>query len=80
MKQTTQNIYNTLKLPALFENFDQLKGKNPTFVFQETTLTEAFDNLGRTAELIIKTTDNNLFDQVPFTKRNQIWAALSAIN
>jgi len=80
MKLTTQNIYNTLKQPIIVDNFYQLKSKNPIHTFQETTLTESYDNFVRISELIIKTTDNNLFDDIPFTKRSQIWGAVSSIN
>ncbi len=80
MKQTTQNIYNVLKQQSNIDGFNQLKSNNPTYIFQETSITESYDSFVRIADLIIKTADNNLFDNIPFSKRNQIWSAVSTIN
>lgn len=79
MKATSQNIYNTIKQASIAEYFNQLKGRNPNFAYQETTLSESYDDYVRLTDLIIKTVDNNLFDSIPFTRRNQIWNSVSNI-
>ena len=79
MKGTTQNIYNTIKQASIPEYYNQLKNRNPSFVYQETSLSESYDDYIRMTDLIIKTVDNNLFDTIPFTRRKQIWSSVSNI-
>lgn len=79
MKGTTQNIYNTIKQATIPEYYNQLKNRNPSFVYQETSLSESYDDYMRMTDLIIKTVDNNLFDTIPYTRRNQIWSSVSNI-
>lgn len=79
MKPTTQNISATLKNPELLENFNQTKARNPNFTFQETSITEAYDEFVKASELLQRTIDNNLFDFITFTKRSQIWSTVSSI-
>ncbi len=64
----------------MVENFSQLKNNKPTHIYQETTLREAFDDFVRVSELIISIIENELFDKIPFNKRNQIWTTISSIN
>lgn len=79
MKDSTVNLYNTLKEINLNTNFAELINNNPTLTYNETTLSEAYEIYKRISDLLIQTIDNQIFDTISFTKRSQISASVTAI-
>ena len=79
MKTTTQNILNLLTDSTFLTSYFELKNSQPTYMFQETSLDEAYNEFENTMEMIKSAIGEKLFDTIPFNKRNQILAALNAI-
>ena len=79
MKATTQNILNVLNDPTLLANYFQLKNNQPTYMFQETSIDESYNEFEKTIEMIKSAIEKGLFETISYNKRNQILAILNAI-
>jgi hypothetical protein len=73
LKPTTQAILKWLNSQSVNEQLNQFKQTNPNYVFNETTIDEAFTLFDLNKSLLLQAIEKNILDeQISFTKRQQI--------
>lgn len=80
MKKTTKMIHELLSQGSVQEHFNLLQKNQPTYQSQETSISEAYENFIKIAELIKGTSESGLFDAISYLKRNQILKTINAVH
>lgn len=72
-KPTTQAILKWLNSQTIIDQLNQFKQTNPSYIFGETSIDEAFTLFDLNKALLLQAIENNILDeQISFTKRQQI--------